>query len=86
MLLPSGMVLVAGGNYSGGGFATTMANAELYDPTSKLFTTTGTMTTTRACATATLLPGNKVLVAGGCSVLPDDVSLVIALASAELYE
>ncbi|HYO55550.1 kelch repeat-containing protein [Archangium sp.] len=57
-LLPSGKVLVAGGN--GGG-----ASAELYDPATRAWSTTGSMTRSRYAHTATLLYSGKVLVAGG---------------------
>jgi hypothetical protein len=73
-LLPSGMVLVAGG-YNGG----YLASAELYDPASGAWTATGSLNTARASYTATLLPNGMVLVAGG----EDNSDL---LASAELYD
>ena len=66
-LLPNGQVLVAGGG---------LASAELYDPATGVWTTTGSMATDRGLATARLLPNGKVLVAGGIGSLP----------SAELYE
>ncbi len=55
-LLPNGQVLVAGG------FS---ASAELYDPATGLWTSTGSMTTLRTGHSATLLLDGKVLVAGG---------------------
>jgi hypothetical protein len=75
MLLPNGQVLVAGG----GNFNGFLASAELYDPASGLWTTTGSMATAREIYTATLLPDGQVLVAGG---LGDSG----VLASAELYD
>ena len=54
-LLPSGKVLIAGGDASG-------TSAELYDPTAGTFTATGTVTT--GAQTATLLLSGKVLVTG----------------------
>lgn len=58
-LLPSGKVLIAGGN---------SATAELYDPATGMFTRTGDMTTPRSNHSATLLPDGKVLIAGGSSL------------------
>jgi hypothetical protein len=74
-LLPSGKVLIAGGddgiNY--------LASAGLYDPGAGRFTVTGNLIAARDNHTATLLPNGKVLIAGG-----SDFSGI--LASAELYE
>jgi len=71
-LLPSGKVLVAGGDDSG--------SAELYDPSTGTFSATGGMTVARVGHTATLLSNGKVLIAGG-----SDASGA-AKASAELYD
>src|SRR5262249_16631652 len=60
-LLPSGKVLVAGGQDSSDYFS----SAELYDPAAATWTATGSLVTARAAHTATLLPSGKVLVAGG---------------------
>jgi hypothetical protein len=68
-LLPDGNVLVAGGSDS---------TAELYDPSTGSFTTTGGMEIVRWAHTATLLQNGKVLVAGGGARPP--------LATAELYK
>jgi N-acetylneuraminic acid mutarotase len=80
-LLPNGKVLVAGGeNNSGpGGSGVILASAELYDPVSATWTSTGSLATARTGQTASLLPNGKVLVAGGV-----DFSHVFA--SAELYD
>jgi hypothetical protein len=62
--LPDGRLLVCGGqDGSTGNPATT--SSELYDPSSGLWTTTGSMTTARYYHTATTLPDGRVLVAGG---------------------
>ena len=58
-LLPSGKVLITGGNESA------LPSAELYDPTSGIFVPTGNMIRQRAGHTATLLPDGRVLIAGG---------------------
>ncbi len=61
-LLPSGKVLLAGGQNA----TSVNDTAEVYDPTSNNFTaTTGNMTAPRDSHTATLLPTGKVLIAGG---------------------
>jgi N-acetylneuraminic acid mutarotase len=74
-LLPNGSVLVAGGA-SGGTISTeTLSSAEIYDPATGTWTTTGSMTSARIYHTATLLPNGTVLVAGGSG----------SSASAEIY-
>jgi len=73
-LLPTGNVLIAGG-------ARRDPSAELYDPSTGTFTTTGNMTTARWYShTATLLANGQVLIAGGIDGSEQP------LASAELYE
>jgi len=65
-LLSNGMVLVAGGQGSDGmGGITTLASAELYDPTAGTFSPTGSLNFVRANQTATLLSNGTVLIAGG---------------------
>jgi hypothetical protein len=78
-LLGNGKVLVAGGEDAS---ATAFASAELYDPSTGMFTpTTGSMTAARVGHTATLLGNGKVLITGGAT----DASET-ALSSAELYD
>jgi hypothetical protein len=72
-LLPSGKVLIAGGNTWG------IGSAELYDPAAGTFVATGAMAVYTRAPTATSLNSGKVLIAGGSNG-------VDALASAELYE
>jgi hypothetical protein len=78
-LLQNGEVLVAGGTDSLAFPAAVFASAELYDPSTKGFSMTGSLVTARSGHTATLLPNGQVLIAGG-----SDGSQ--SLASAELYD
>jgi hypothetical protein len=73
----SGKVLVAGGTSTGGG---ALNSAELYDPTNKTFSATGSMATGRHNFTATMLPSGKVLVTGGLDASGNP------LISAEIYD
>jgi len=61
--LANGKVLVQGGYLEEGNVAT--ADANLYDPSRGIFTSTGKMTTPRYAHTATLLGDGTVLIAGG---------------------
>src|SRR5580658_1133107 len=63
-LLPNGQVLVAGG-WGSSHSQNAFSSAELYNPASGTWTSTGSMTNARVAATATLLPNGQVLVAGG---------------------
>src|SRR5438874_1324777 len=60
MLLPYGMVVVAGAYNS-----SSLSSAELYDPATGSWSSTGSLGTARLIHTATLLPSGTVLVAGG---------------------
>jgi hypothetical protein len=80
-LLNNGFVLIAGGICSTGILHSTDV-AELYNPKTGTFHTTGSMTMQRAMATATLLGNGNVLVAGGAM---SGGGGVFALSSAELY-
>src|SRR5258705_255831 len=69
-------VLLRAGFNSSSGY---LSSAELYDPATGSWSSTGSLSTAREFHTATLLPSGKVLVAGGfnCSG---------SLSSAELYD
>lgn len=81
-LLANGKVLVAGGLLLNRDYFVTNS-AELYDPSTGNWSTTGSLNTTRHGQTATLLPDGKVLVAGGSST--SNVSNT-SLNTAELYD
>src|SRR6516165_4160696 len=76
-LLPSGKLLVAGGITN---VDLTTATTELYEPSTGIWTVTGSMNADRAHHTATVLPNGQILVSGG------HASGTGALSSAELYD
>jgi hypothetical protein len=79
--LSNGDVLLAGGDPEAGGFNNPCTTAaELFNPMTGNWTTTGSMTSARCYHTATLLPTGQVLVTGGSTSSNGD-----SLASAELY-
>jgi hypothetical protein len=78
-LLHDGRVLVAGGRVSAGG-GVPLASAELYDPVTETWRSTGPLAAARWSHTATLLPDGRVLVAGGYS------ATTTLLSSAELFD
>jgi hypothetical protein len=85
-LLSNGRVLVAGGGPASwpGALAGIgdpfLASAELYDPTTRAFSLTGSMATPREAHTATRLADGRVLITGGVDTQTH------SLASAELYD
>lgn len=79
-LLPNGSVLVAGGAAPcPGSCDVPLSSAELYDPSTGTWSTTGSLIAARYIHTATLLPNGQVLVAGG-------TNFNTLLSSAELYD
>jgi hypothetical protein len=84
-LLPDGKVLVAGGGRQSDAY-TWLASAELYDPATGIWTTTGSLATSRVGHTATLLPDGKVLVVGGETDSAAFPGNPVGVASAELYD
>ncbi|NMO13892.1 MopE-related protein [Pyxidicoccus fallax] len=78
-LLPSGKVLVTGGSrLVVNGPYVTQRTAEVYNPSTGTWSSTGSMAVPRSDHTATLLPSGKVLVVGGGNTA--------FVASAELYD
>jgi hypothetical protein len=82
-LLVDGRVLISSGrcfcfDKSGGGLT---ATAELFDPATQTFTSTGSLLTQRAGHSAALLANGKVLVAAGYTNLPQ-----IVATNGELYD
>jgi hypothetical protein len=75
-LLADGKVLITGGL---GDTTSDLSSAELYDPATATFATTGTMTEARDLPVAALLANGKVLIAGGSRG-------AVRLSSADLYD
>ncbi len=79
--LTDGRVLFVGGSRFGG-VGSDLGSAEIYDPDSKTFSPTGSLTVPRQQHTATLLDDGRVLVTGGYGSDP----FVAGLATAEIYD
>jgi len=79
--LPNGMVLVAGGctSYDVNGCRTVTAAAELYNPSTGAWRSTGSLRVGRMAMTASVLTNGKALIAGGETAASD------SLGSSELY-
>jgi hypothetical protein len=86
-LLHDGRVLFAGGyNCGPGGQDGMWASAELYDPTTRTFSPTGSMAAPRSQHTATLLADGRVLVAGGMTMPSPSTAVGITLVSYRTVE
>jgi hypothetical protein len=84
-LLADGRVLIAGGlSATQPASPTYLGSAELFDPTTGLFTPTGSMSVTRYSAAAARLPDGRVLVLGGLRVGDDDKKY--SMETAETYD
>jgi hypothetical protein len=79
-LLQDGRVLITGGMVENGAF---LKSAELFDPKTRDFATTGNMQSNRVEHTATLLPDGRVFIAGGLASRTFDGPG--AVASTEIY-
>jgi len=77
-LLTNGKVLIAGGNHVTANKTTVLSSAELYNPSTGVWSKTGTMKSARVGHTATLLSSGQVLATAGSNANND-------LTSAELY-
>ena len=92
-LLPDGTVLEAGGVQFGctpyGCIPPTLASAEIYDPATRGFLTTGSLASARHAHTATLLNNGQVLITGGTAFVASGSASrgtpVNGMSSAELY-
>ena len=90
-LLPNGKVLVGGG-VADSNETVALSSAELYDPSTGTWTSTGSMVTPRARHSATLLKNGQVLVSGGYCPQPTTKGCPSvfdpdgAIGAAELYD
>jgi hypothetical protein len=82
-LLSDGRVLFAGGWGTGSTELSRLDSAELYDPQSGSFASTGKMTQARVAHTSTLLTDGRVLIMGGTE---DAGGGGLAMQSAEIYD
>jgi WD40 repeat protein len=86
-LLQDGRVLVIGGRTADAGSPLSVQDfrsAELYNPATATFTSTGSPARPLSQHTATLLPNGKVLIAGGVDAT--NPNLTTATATAEIYD
>lgn len=84
VLLANGTVLAMGGCINSDCLGSTTTSAEVYNPSTGKWTTTGSMLRGRAEFVTVLLSSGKVLVAGGCTSYSANGCLAVTTA-AELY-
>ena len=84
--LLDGRVLVMGGTRCNTVFCSQTATAELFDPATESFTSTGSMLSARTGFSATLLQDGRILVAGGFSRFCRGSLSSCYLSSAELFD
>jgi deoxycytidylate deaminase len=84
-LLKSGKVLVVGG-YSVDSYCCALSSAELFDPKTGTFSTTGFMAVARRNHTATLLKDGRVLIAGGYNGLDGNIDGTGNVNAPEVYD
>jgi len=83
VLLGTARVLLAGGSIIYSGKSTSVAHADLYDPSTNSWLSTGVLNQARAAHTLTRLLSGKVLAAGGFAKIAGGTATF--LTSAELY-
>lgn len=87
VVLPNGLVMVAGGIKSAGRNTAASAEVELYDPNRDVWSVAAPMPSPRYAASATVLANGFVLVAGGYGQLPADrFAAAPILATSVLYD
>lgn len=84
VVLPVGSAMVIGG-CSGNCQSSTLASAEIYNATTRAWTSTGSMSTARAYFGAAMLSTGKILVAGGCTSFNANGCAAVT-AKAEIYD
>ena len=86
MLLANGKALGAGGTQGTFGYSNfdTIKNAELFDPPTLTWTSTGSMVVSRTGETLTLLSNGQALAAGG-ETFDKNKNRLVPITNAELY-